>query len=325
LETKPLNRTEQSFIRNITSIVVTYHPQSAELAPLLDRLLDQTETVILVDNTPGTDNPALASICTHSSNPERCVVIRFGENLGIAKALNEGCERAMLLGSAFVLLSDQDSLPASDMVAKLMDCYRACNGKNGRIAAVGPTYTDTHTGVTYPFQSQRKGKFFYSHAVASEESPYIDALSLITSGTLIPVAALLRVGPMREDFFIDQVDVEWGLRARNLGFRLIGCGSAKMHQSMGEGAIRVWYFGWRRESLYSPLRIYYRLRNFVALLKDPKINWRWKIRSSWYFMGLVYTHLVFGPQRRKSIEHSTKGILDGINGRMGKLTQSARR
>ncbi|QIB66161.1 glycosyltransferase family 2 protein [Kineobactrum salinum] len=303
----------------ITSIVVTYHPKSDELAPLLERLLLQTDRVILVDNTPGHENPGLAALCLESSAPKRCVTIRFGENLGIAKALNEGCERAKSLGTEFVLLSDQDSLPNTDMVAKLIECYQACAQQYGNVAAVGPTYTDIHTELTYPFQIQKPGDIFYSHAVADESQPYLETFSLITSGTLVPMSALLQVGPMREDLFIDQVDIEWGMRARHLGFRLMGCGSARMYQRMGENSVRVWYFGWRNESLYSPLRLYYRLRNFVALLKDPKISWRWKVRSSWYSLGLVYTHIVFAPQRYTSAIFAIKGLYDGIRGRMGRL------
>ena len=303
---------------NVTSIIVTYHPKPGELAPLLERLLLQTDQVVLVDNTPGKENATLAALCHESIAPERCFPVRLGENLGIAKALNEGCDRAKAMGSDFVLLSDQDSLPDTDMVAQLIAAYRSCEQQYGNIAAVGPTYTDLHTRLTYPFQCQKPGDIIYSHAVPTETHPYLNTLSLITSGTLIPMSVMRRVGPMREDFFIDQVDIEWGMRARRLGFRLIGCGPARMYQRMGEISVRVWYFGWRNESLYSPLRLYYRLRNFVVLLKEPGIDWRWKIRSSWYSLGLIYTHTVFAPQRYESIRFALKGVIDGVRGRMGK-------
>jgi rhamnosyltransferase len=307
---------------HITSIIVTYHPKPDELAPLLERLLLQTDQVILVDNTPGKENAILEALCRESVAPERCFPVRFGENLGIAKALNEGCDRAKAMGSDFVLLSDQDSLPESDMVAQLIAAYRSCERQYGNIAAVGPTYTDMHTKLTYPFQSQKPGDIFYSHEVPTEGRPYLETLSLITSGTLIPMSVLQQVGPMREDFFIDQVDIEWGMRARCLGFRLIGCGPARMYQRMGENSVRVWYFGWRNESLYSPLRLYYRLRNFIVLLKDPRIDWRWKVRSSWYSLGLLYTHSVFAPKRSSSLVYATCGFFDALRNKMGKHPRS---
>ncbi|PLW80999.1 hypothetical protein CWI75_17630 [Kineobactrum sediminis] len=304
----------------VTSIVVTYYPEASELTPLLERLLQQTDRVILVDNTPGSHNPILDSICAESIARERCIIIRLQENLGIAEALNTGCERARELGTDFFLLSDQDSLPDNDMVAHLLECYRISRQRYGKVAAVGPTYTDLHTGLTYPFQTQIAGRFFYSHTLPTDEHPYIDALSLITSGTLIPVEALSEVGPMRQDLFMDYVDIEWCMRAKHLGFKLIGCGSARMSQRLGESSVRVWYFGWRNESLYGPLRLYYRLRNFVALTKDPKINWRWKIRSSWYSLGLIYTHLIYSNQRRAIATYSVKGITAGFKHKMGKYS-----
>ncbi|WP_116366874.1 glycosyltransferase family 2 protein [Parahaliea mediterranea] len=305
----------------ISSIVVTYHPKAEEFAPLLDALLQQTHRVIVVDNTPGEANPALGALLQQSISPERCQTIRFGENLGIATALNTGCEQAMSAGSDFVLLSDQDSLPAPNMVAELVKGYYACEQNTGDIAAVGPCYTDMHTELTYPFQVQKPGNLFYSHGWPTEDTPYIEALSLITSGTLIPAAILQKVGLMREDFFIDHVDTEWGMRARHLGLKLIGCGPARMYQRMGENAVRVWYFGWRNESLYSPTRLYYRLRNFVALLKDPRIDWRWKVRSSWYSLGLVYTHAVYGNRRWKLILHASQGIIEGTTANLGKKSE----
>ncbi|EQD74077.1 hypothetical protein B1B_02878, partial [mine drainage metagenome] len=46
---------------------------------------------------------------------------------------------------------------------------------------------------------------------------------------------------MREDFFIDNVDIEWSHRARAAGFSLFGVGAAVMFHSMGDQALRVWY------------------------------------------------------------------------------------
>src|SRR5690606_34053260 len=126
----------------VISIIVTYHPKPEELAPLLERLLLQTDQVILVDNTPGLRNAKLVALCLNSPAPDRGVTTRSGKNIGIAKALNDGCERAKSMNPYFVLLSDQDSLPGADMVERLIACYQTCQEQYGNIAAVGPLYTD---------------------------------------------------------------------------------------------------------------------------------------------------------------------------------------
>jgi rhamnosyltransferase len=90
-----------------------------------------------------------------------------------------------------------------------------------------------------------------------------------------------------------------------------------MFHSMGDHALRVWYFGWRWESAYSPVRVYYRIRNFVALCRLPTIRWRWKVRNGWYIVGVVYTQTVFGQLRIATLRMATRGLWDGLCGRMG--------
>ncbi|WP_297927734.1 rhamnosyltransferase [Metallibacterium sp.] len=299
----------------VFAVVVAYLPDTEVLRALLDALLAQTAGVLVVDNTPA-DDPRVETLCAALPH-DALRLIRLGDNLGIARALNVGIDAALAAGATHVLLSDQDSLPAQDMVAALLAAMDDLQRAGQRVGAVGPTYTDRHTGITFPFQTEVQGKFFYGHRRPDATHPTIEALTLITSGTLIPASVLREVGPMREDFFIDHVDIEWSHRARAAGFSLFGVGAAVMFHSMGEHALRVWYFGWRQESAYSPVRVYYRIRNFVALCRLPSIRWRWKLRNGWYIVGVVYTQTVFGQQRLAALRMAARGLWDGLRGRMG--------
>jgi rhamnosyltransferase len=297
---------------------VTFFPKESELSPLLFQLAEQTDFIVVVDNTPRADNVELNELFEMSATPSRCKVIRFGENKGLAAGLNEGCTTALEMGADYLLLSDQDSLPSPGMVASLLHCIQQGQPELGNIAAAGPTYTDLHSEVTYPFQYLPPNKLLYRRVHTGPDRPWVDALTLITSGTLISAHALAKIGLMREDLFIDQIDIEWCLRARHLGFHLLGCGAARMDQRMGEGSIPVWYLSWRKEPHYSPARLYYRFRNYIALLYDPRIDSRWKLRVSWYHLGLIYTHLVFGPSRWATLRSIALGTLDGFTKKMGK-------
>jgi rhamnosyltransferase len=242
----------------------------------------------------------------------------LGENLGIATALNEGMRQAMAQGATHVLLSDQDSLPEQRMVHGLLRALAGLQAQGIRAGAVGPTFTDRNTGITFPFQSRVPGKFFYGHAVATDEHPIVEALTLITSGKLIPVEALRDVGLMREDLFIDDVDIEWCLRARAYGWRVFGTCMARMSHAMGESDLDVWYFGWRKETNYSPLRVYYRTRNYVALCREKGIDLRWKVRNGWYTFGVVYSQVFFGKHGREALRMALRGLRDGVRNRMGR-------
>jgi rhamnosyltransferase len=299
----------------VFAVVVAYLPDVDVLRALLDALLAQTAGVFVVDNTPMADARVEALCATLPQQALR--LIRLGDNLGIARALNVGIDAALASGATHVLLSDQDSLPAPDMVAALLAAMIDLQRAGRRVGAVGPTYTDRHTGITFPFQSHIPGKLFYGHRRPDAAQPTVEALTLITSGTLVPAAVLRAAGPMREDFFIDNVDLEWSHRVRAAGYTLFGVGAAVMFHSMGDQALCVWYFGWRQESAYSPVRVYYRIRNFVAMCRLPFISLPWKLRSGWNAVGVIYTQTVFGQQRVAALRMALRGLWDGLRGRMG--------
>lgn len=303
----------------VFAVVVAYFPDTEVLRALLDTLLAQTAGVVVVDNTPAEDRRVESLCATLAQDTLR--LTRLGKNFGIACALNVGIDVALAAGATHVLLSDQDSLPSSDMVKKLLQAYADLLASGQRVGAVGPTYTDRHTGITFPFQVDVLGRFFYQHRRPDAMHPIVEALTLITSGTLISAPVLRDVGRMREDFFIDHVDIEWSHRARAAGYALFGVGAALMFHSMGDHALRVWYFGWRQESAYSPVRVYYRVRNFVALCRMPTIRWRWKVRNGWYALGVVYTQTLFGEQRFASLRMAVHGLWDGLCKRMGPLQE----
>ncbi len=299
----------------VFAVVVAYQPDTGVLRALLDVLLAQTDGVLVVDNTPA-DDRRVETLCAALPH-DALRLIRLGENLGIAHALNVGIGAALTTGATHVLLSDQDSLPAPGMVAALLAAMDDLQHAGQRVGAVGPTYTDRHTDITFPFQTEVQGKFFYGHRRPDATHPIIEALTLITSGTLIPASVLREVGPMREDFFIDHVDIEWSHRARAAGFSLFGVGAAAMFHSMGDHMLRSWRLGWRNESAYSPVRVYYRIRNFVALCRMPRIRRRWKLRSAVYWVYFVYVQTVFGQQRLAALRMAARGLRDGLRGRMG--------
>ena len=306
---------QPSASNRVFAVVVAYLPDVGVLRALLDTLLAQTAGVFVVDNTPAAEQ-RVEALCAALPQPA-LHLIRLGENLGIARALNIGIDVALAAGATQVLLSDQDSLPAPDMVAALLAAMDDLQRAGQRVGAVGPTYTDRHTGITFPFQAHIPGRVFYGHRRPDAAHPTVEALTLITSGTLVPAPVLREVGPMREDFFIDHVDIEWSHRVRAAGYALFGVGAAVMFHSMGDQALRVWYFGWRQESAYSTVRVYYRIRNFVALCRLPFIPWRWKLRNGWYILGVAYTQTVFGQQRLAALHMAVRGLRYGLRGRMG--------
>lgn len=302
---------------NIFAVVVTYRPQPTALLPLIERLSRQVDWIVVVDNTDAHNNIVLEILGGHSGFPNQISLVRFGRNLGIATALNVGIEAALREGCTHVLLSDQDSLPSHGMVAGLLGAEREATERGRRVAAVGPVYIDKVTGLASPFQVKKPGHLFYSRIHVAHNQPNCEVLSLITSGTLINRSAVCEIGLMREEMFIDYVDVEWCHRAIARGFVLIGSGTSLMFHDIGDTRIKVWWLRWRYVSGYSGLRLYYRFRNFSYLLRLPYVSRAWKIRALWFWCGEMYAHLIFARGRVRNLRGIASGLVDGVRGRMG--------
>lgn len=302
----------------VHAVVVTYIPDIHGLRDLLVSLAPQVECMHVVDNTPQTDT-RVADVLL-ALQLDNVLLQRLGGNFGIARAINQGASEAIAIGATHVLLSDQDSTPAPDMVQGLLRAERELRRRGVRVGAIGPTFTDAHTGLTFPFQVERAGRLFYGHAQTSEGQPLVETLSLISSGCLIPADAWQAVGTMREDYFIDHVDIEWSHRARTNGYCLYGTAWATMAHRMGDSQIRLWYFGWQFVSAYPPIRVYYRVRNFIALCKENSIPISWKLRNAIYWIKFVYAHVVFSDRKMQSLRMALRGLRDGLRGRMGPWT-----
>jgi len=138
---------------------------------------------------------------------------------------------------------------------------------------------------------------------------------LISSGCLISLPALAAIGGMQEALFIDYVDIEWGLRARRLGWTLHGVFPARMSHSLGPRIVR---FLWRRLPLHSPQRHYFVVRNALWLYRDGALPLAWRLPHALRLSLRFTVYLLAGDARRERLKYVWMGIRDGLAGRMGK-------
>jgi rhamnosyltransferase len=297
----------------VGAVIVTYFPQPALLSALLDAVAPQVEYVVLVDNTPNEQ----ASVDLGRIASPRCDVIVNSDNLGLAAAQNAGIERARERGCDHVLLLDQDSLPAPGMVDRLCDALRRLQSSGVQVAAVGPRWRDRHSGRDAPFVRVGLGRVEKLHC-GDGTNRAIECDTLVASGCLVPLATLDAVGPMDERLFIDQVDVEWGLRAQALGYRLYGVCDAVLLHGIGEAAVRVWFAKDRRMPVHSPLRDYYLMRNTIEVFFRRRAPWRWRLIQAIRLPGLVFVLTVQMPPRIARLRMILRGVVDALRGRLGR-------
>ncbi|WNL45284.1 glycosyltransferase family 2 protein [Dyella sp. BiH032] len=299
------------------AVVVAYHPDAESLRRLLGALVEQVHAVVVVDNTPAGSLIAAEEVRRCEGVPVR--LIQWGENRGIAEALNEGIRLAQSESFEFVLLSDQDSLPPANMVRGLYEVFENASATGLNVACVSPQYFDRTTNQAFPFQVQKPDRLFYSNAGTEAADPWLEAFTTITSGSLIPVRVLKDVGGMRAEYFIDNVDIEWCLRARHMGYVILGTSKVRLHHQLGQNPFRVWVLRWRLYGTYSPVRFYYKYRNFLLMWRLSYVPLRWKLRACWYWIGQFYAYVFFSPDRWKNLSMIAKGIRDGMLGRTGPI------
>ncbi|MGC5616609.1 glycosyltransferase family 2 protein [Georgenia sp. Z1491] len=295
----------------VCAVVVTYSPDLDRLDPLVAGLGEQCASVVVVDNGPG--GSGLADLCERRG----AELVALGGNTGIAHAQNVGIERAVSAGATHVLLSDQDSLPAPDMVPELLaGLERGAEQGRGPVGAVGPVAGDVRSASEELVYVPRRWGPRRALPTDVDDDGLIDAAFLIASGCLLPAAALHDVGAMNDDWFIDHVDLEWGLRARRAGYRLLAVTSARLDHSLGDSLVKL--PGRAQEvHVHSAFRTYFLARNTVLLLRSGLLPPAWAVGYAvWLGKYVAFNSLVV-PGRIDRFRRMMRGVADGVLGRTG--------
>lgn len=298
-------------VSGVCAVVVTYQPDLRALTRLVQALAPQVVQLVVVDNGSTADMEAWAATL---ALPTRLTLKRLGANLGIAAAQNVGLALANRAQCTHAILFDQDSCPAADMVARLMQVLHDQTSKGERVAAVGPRFIDDRLDNPPPF-IQINGLRYERQTCACADA-VVPVHFLVASGCLLPLAVLDAVGGMREELFIDYVDIEWGLRARGLGYASYGVCGAHMHHSLGDQPIA---FRGRHYPTRQALRHYYMFRNAVWMYRQPHLPLNWKLADGWRLLLKYGFYLLFDKPRLASWRMIHKGLLDGLLRRTGKL------
>ena len=287
---------------SVLAVVVNYNTCLETLQSLLQSLVVQVDAVTIIDN----NSTANIGTWLGQQQLETVSIQSLTSNKGIATAHNKGIRWAREQHAEFVLLLDQDSIPALDMVDKLLTAIQ----KEPNIAAVGPKYLDIKGNHKSPFVKLIGCKL---HRIACADHEMVAVDHLVSSGSLISMAALHKIGGMQEQLFIDYVDTEWCLRAIHKGYALFGVGAAQMAHSIGDQQVSI--FG-RKLAVHSPLRQFYVIRNGLWLLRQPWVSWRWRCMDIQRLFLIYITYSLFIGKRFQKWKMMNKGIWRAIIGKM---------
>jgi len=292
-------------------VVLNWNRRDDTLACLgsLARLDYSAFEVVVVDNG-STDGSVLA---IRERFPD-VFLIENGENLGYTGGNNAGLRYALDRGLDYVLLLNNDTEVASDLLHRLVAAAEA----DSRVGIAGPTIyyydrpeliwsaggaIDWRRGRTWMVGLDERdiGQF----GNAPREVDFVTGCAL-----LVRRAVLEAVGLLDERFFAYYEEAEWCVRARRAGFRIVHLPRARVWHKISPGA-----------QADSPVVHYYMIRNRLLFLKLTGAGARawmntllveylrtllsWSLRPRWRGKG---------PQRRVM----TQAIVDAWRGRWGR-------
>lgn len=251
--------------QHVCAIVTTYNPRIERFQKVIDAVKDQIDRIIIVDN--GSAN--LKEIHQAIIGIKNGEIIENNRNYGIGKALNIGLEKLISssVGVDYILTLDQDSIVLVDIENVLTAAKEMY--KKSEIGIVSLSTDDVRRSGSLRKDAEKISNF------VCNDFPII-------SGSLVYAEVYKRNIRYREEFFMDQIDFDFGYNVKDAGFRLISTVHKGMDHELGtrgEGARAVEPY-WR---------IYLLVRNSFTLLREGKINTAFFLLQffSWYYADIT--------------------------------------
>lgn len=262
------------FFLKIIPVIIWYNPKNVktDFGTAIDNIKsysDFFDNVIIVDNS-SEDNTNLAALIPNS------IYIPNLKNMGIAKAQNIGCEKAIELGYNWCMTMDQDSHWEKTEIQTFLKAVQKYSALNN-FYSFGPRIDCPN--IDSIVSSCLKKSFAYkllknlkNSLEKNKQTNFADFEKdfefkniLFSSGNIFSLQKWKEVGKFREDFFIDQVDHDFCLKLNSVyPNSIIRFTKIKLNHNLG--TIKKTFFS--RLDFHDGVRLYYCVRNTLYLTES---------------------------------------------------------
>ena len=284
-------------------IFVLYYPTEEFLQNL-------AKARALCANVVAVDNSSEINARLHTSLREQGIQVIFNRNKGgLAGAYNRGAEVLLEQQCDVVFLLDQDSDIEPSFFLRMMD---ACAKLSTHMFLMGPKIYEINLKKCMPvFQP---GKHIPRRfRIDDEPEGLFPSLCIISSGSAISAAAYRKLGPFREDYFIEYIDIEYSLRAVSQNVPVYMNAGVTMRQTTGQ----IERHGKNFTTNHQAWRRYYGARNAVHCLYTHRETWGLHWVSAVLAFHQATCVLRYEPDKFRKIIAILVGYLDGLLGRLG--------
>jgi rhamnosyltransferase len=279
---------------NIAGVVILYHPDLELLLANIQTYVSGLKQLYVYDNsvakTPGIEE-ALFKI-------DPSIQYKFfNANEGIAKRLNQAIDQAAINQYDYLLTMDQDSSFKIGDFEKYKALIQSSTYHN--VAQFG---VNCQPDFTQP-----------------NEQPE-EALTLITSGSILNLSLTKNIGPFNEALFIDFVDAEFSYRVIQNGYLNLMFSNIVLNHALGtlvEGR-SLGNFKKSMRIIHAPTRVFYIIRNGLYLLFKVKGFTSPMKKDIIRCIKIIKNDLIYNPQLISVYKNVFEGIYAFMTNRMGK-------
>jgi rhamnosyltransferase len=278
---------------NIAGVVILYHPDMELLLANIQSYNTGLKQLYVYDNsetkTPGIEE-ALFKL-----NPS-IEYKYFNANEGIAKRLNQAMDQAAFNHYDYLLTMDQDSSFKAGDFQKYKSLIQA--SAYNHVAQFG---VNCQPDFTQP-----------------KEQPE-EALTLITSGSILNLSLIKNIGPFNEALFIDFVDAEFSYRVIQNGYINLMFSNIVLNHNLGklvEGR-GLGNFKKSMRIIHAPNRVYYIVRNGLYLYFKAKGLTPTMKKDVIRCIKIIKNDLIYNPALLAVYKNLFTGIYAFLTNRMG--------
>jgi len=280
---------------NIAGVVILYHPDIPKAVENILTYASQLNKLYVFDNSSSSIIEVTKDFVDLKIPIE---FITTGTNEGISKRLNEAANKAIQEGYDFLLTMDQDSSFDTGIFGQYLQLVDAYSKE--KVAQFGVNCDPKHIPISgIPFNAD----------------------SLITSGTILNLAVFQKVGNFDEKLFIDFVDVEYSLRASNIGYQNIIFTNIIMKHAIGYLKLGRSFKNFKKtlRILHTPIRVYYIIRNGLYLLfKVNHVDKKARKAILFDHMKMLKNDFLYNDHLGAVYVNAAQGVYDFLLNKMGK-------
>lgn len=261
------------------------------------RKLDHAPAAIIVVDNGSTDGTQARIVAAHPA----VTVIRNEQNLGFARACNQGLAEAFGRGCDYAFLLNNDTFVAPDMLTQLLAVAETRPNAamfGPRICYASQPDKPWFTGMRFP----RPIYIVRTQPQHQVQSPVPAAVDFVSGcGMLIARRLYERIGGMNDAYFMYYEDLDYCLTARKAGFDIVYVPDARMWHAVSVSS----------GGKDSPIKQYHQVKSAIIFTRrHTRGLWR-PLNLGIRFSHAGYTalrHLLRGRLQPAAIREYLRGV-----------------